>query len=61
MHNFRSVNDLYKWSSSAFYLKNIATPMVFINAVDDPIVPDALLKPIKDFAGKFNLIQFDLF
>lgn len=51
VHNFKSVKELYKWSSSAFYLDNIATPMVFINAVDDPIVPEMLLNPIKEFAS----------
>lgn len=25
--------------------------MVFINAVDDPIVPDTLLTPIRELAG----------
>ncbi|XP_033207476.1 abhydrolase domain-containing protein 2 [Belonocnema kinseyi] len=58
VHNFRSVKDLYKWSSSAFYLENIATPMVFINAVDDPIVPEALLKPIKDFAASHPSVLY---
>jgi abhydrolase domain-containing protein 2 len=51
VHNFRSRDDLYRWSSSAFYLENIATPMVFINALDDPIVPESLLSPIKELAG----------
>lgn len=27
--------------------------MVFVNAVDDPIVPESLLTPIKEFAGKY--------
>ncbi|XP_014211316.1 abhydrolase domain-containing protein 2 [Copidosoma floridanum] len=51
VHNFRSVNELYKWSSCEFYLDSIATPMVFINAIDDPIVPETLLTPIKEFAA----------
>ncbi|OXU18709.1 hypothetical protein TSAR_001963, partial [Trichomalopsis sarcophagae] len=51
VHNFRSVKELYKWSSSAYYLDNISTPMVFVNALDDPIVPESLLKPIKEFAA----------
>ncbi|KOC65565.1 Abhydrolase domain-containing protein 2 [Habropoda laboriosa] len=50
VHNFRSVKELYKWSSSLFYLENITTPMVFINALDDPIVPEILLDPIKEHA-----------
>ncbi|XP_031844382.1 abhydrolase domain-containing protein 2 isoform X1 [Nomia melanderi] len=50
VHNFRSVSEMYKWSSSIFYLENITTPMVFINALDDPIVPDKLLDPMKEHA-----------
>ncbi|XP_024935699.1 abhydrolase domain-containing protein 2 isoform X2 [Cephus cinctus] len=54
VHNFRSVKELYKWSSCEFYLENITTPMVFINALDDPIVPEQLLRPIKDFASSHS-------
>lgn len=54
VHNFRSVTEMYKWSSSIFYLENITTPMVFINALDDPIVPEMLLNPIKEHASEYN-------
>ncbi|XP_008554769.1 abhydrolase domain-containing protein 2 [Microplitis demolitor] len=54
IHNFRSVAELYKWSSSINYLKDITTPMVFINALDDPIVPEMLLVPIKQHAESYN-------
>ncbi|XP_015433618.1 PREDICTED: abhydrolase domain-containing protein 2 [Dufourea novaeangliae] len=61
VHNFRSVMEMYKWSSSIFYLENITTPMVFINALDDPIVPDKLLEPIKEHANKHpNTIYIEL-
>lgn len=50
VHNFRCVKEMYRWSSSMFYLKNITAPMVFINALDDPIVPEMLLNPIKKHA-----------
>lgn len=49
--NFQSISELYRWSSSINYLNNIKTSMIFINAKDDPIVPESLLKPIKKFAG----------
>ena len=52
VHNFPSVVDLYRWSSSINYLENIDRPMVFINAKDDPLVPEPLLNPIKEHAGK---------
>lgn len=61
VHNFRSVTEMYKWSSSVFYLDNITTPMVFINALDDPIVPDMLLDPIKEHAKKHpNTVYIEL-
>lgn len=52
IHNFASVLDLYHWSSSLNYLTHIQKPMVFINAKDDPLVPEALLEPIKAHARK---------
>lgn len=53
IHNFKTVSELYKWSSSINYLQNIQTPMIFINARDDPIVPDALLEPIKKISSDY--------
>ena len=32
------------------YLNDIQTPMIFINAKDDPIVPEELLVPIQKLA-----------
>lgn len=52
LHNFPSTADMYKWSSSINYLENIQKPIVFINAVDDPLVPEILLPPIRKFAGE---------
>lgn len=54
IHNFASVVDLYHWSSSLNYLTHIKKPMVFINAKDDPLVPEALLVPIKEHASKLE-------
>lgn len=53
VHNFKSVTELYKWSSCVNYLEEIHIPMIFINARDDPIVPDALLQPIRQFAYEY--------
>ncbi|XP_031327658.1 abhydrolase domain-containing protein 2 isoform X3 [Photinus pyralis] len=50
--NFESLTELYSWSSSINYLQNIASPMIFINARDDPIVPEPLLEPIKNFVSE---------
>ena len=56
IHNFGTITDLYQWSSCINYIQNIKTPMVFINARDDPIVHEELLEPIKEFAGTKLLI-----
>lgn len=58
IHNFASVVDLYQWSSSLNYLTSIQKPMVFINAKDDPLVPEALLEPIKKHASKFRSLEW---
>ncbi|XP_063701745.1 abhydrolase domain-containing protein 2 [Culicoides brevitarsis] len=50
VHNFPSVTDMYKWSSSINYLPNITKPMIFINSKDDPLVPEVLLEPIREYA-----------
>lgn len=52
VHNFPTTTDLYRWSSSLHYFDKIEKPMIFINAKDDPLVPEDLLPPIKSFAGK---------
>lgn len=52
VHDFNSVSEFYKWSSSVNYLDNIQVPIVFINANDDPIVPDVLLEPVRKLASK---------
>jgi abhydrolase domain-containing protein 2 len=44
------VTELYQWSSCVNYLQDIGIPMIFINARDDPIVPETLLQPIRQFA-----------
>lgn len=50
IHNFSSTAEMYKWSSCIHYLKNIDKPIIFINSLDDPLVPELLLKPIRSFA-----------
>ena len=43
---------MYKKSSCVTYWHNIKVPMVFVNALDDPIVPPALLRIVRNAAGK---------
>lgn len=52
IHNFASTNEMYKWSSCINYLSNIEKPIIFVNALDDPLVPEVLLPPIRNFAGE---------
>lgn len=52
LYNFSSTSEMYKWSSCINYLPNIEKPIIFINALDDPLVPEVLLPPIRAFAGK---------
>uniref|UniRef100_A0A2M3ZDX9 Putative alpha/beta hydrolase n=1 Tax=Anopheles braziliensis TaxID=58242 RepID=A0A2M3ZDX9_9DIPT len=54
VHQFPTVKDMYSWSSSINYLTNIKRPMVFVNARDDPLVPEMLLEPVKQFAANHN-------
>ncbi|CAH0550174.1 unnamed protein product [Brassicogethes aeneus] len=61
VHGLNSITELYQWSSSINYLGNISLPMVFINAKDDPIVPEVLLEPIKKLAQeKPNLMYLEV-
>lgn len=53
VHGFQSTSEMYKWSSCINYLPNIDKPVIFINAIDDPLVPEVLLQPIRNFAGEF--------
>lgn len=58
VHEFNSISELYKWSSSINYLENIDRPMLFINAKDDPIVPEPLLDPVKKLATEKSNIAY---
>jgi len=51
MCKFKSVEEMYRWSSSSLYLPNVRVPMIFINAQDDPIVPEQLWAPAEKFAN----------
>lgn len=58
VHGFQSVADLYSWSSCINYFKGINLPMIFINAKDDPLVPDALLQPIREFTTTHDKVLY---
>jgi len=48
---YSSLDEMYKKSSCVTYWHNIKVPMVFVNALDDPIVPPALLRIVRNAAG----------
>uniref|UniRef100_A0A1B6L2E9 AB hydrolase-1 domain-containing protein n=1 Tax=Graphocephala atropunctata TaxID=36148 RepID=A0A1B6L2E9_9HEMI len=50
VYGFASVEELYKWSSCINYLQSISHPVIFINSKDDPLIPEPLLEPIRQFA-----------
>ncbi|CAH1114503.1 unnamed protein product [Psylliodes chrysocephalus] len=54
VHEFTTISEYYKWSSSKQYFEKITVPMIFINATDDPIVPEPLLDPVKKLASEKN-------
>ena len=49
-----TVEDLYRRSSCVNYFDGISVPMVFINAVDDPVVPPQCTNIIKEATSESN-------
>lgn len=40
---FDSVEEMYQWSSCVPFLEKIPSlPIVFVNAIDDPLIPEDL-------------------
>lgn len=54
VENDKSVDEFYHRNSSVNYFSGIKVPMVFLNSLDDPIVPAPLLEIIKDATAKHN-------
>ena len=55
---YASLDEMYKKSSCVSYWDNIKVPMVFVNAVDDPIVPPSLLRIVRTAAGEVHSLFF---
>jgi len=60
IHGYDGINEMYRQNSCSMYMENISVPMVFINAQDDPIIPESLLAWPKSFAGKIKFHFFQL-
>jgi abhydrolase domain-containing protein 2 len=52
---YESLEEMYTKMSCIHYWHGIDKPMVFINAIDDPIVPPQLLERVKDATSTFVL------
>lgn len=59
VHNFNSVSEMYEWSSSVNYISRIKHSMIYINAKDDPIVPDELLTSIREHSSELPFLSLD--
>lgn len=55
---YQSLAEFYKWSSSCNYVKTIGVPMIYINALDDPLVPEELLVPMREFACQKDKVAY---
>jgi len=49
---FTSLQEYYGWASSARYMRNIDIPIIFLNSLDDPVVPPELQDIPLDFVHK---------
>ena len=45
------------WSSRNYWEK-IEVPMVYINALDDPLIPPKMLEPVRQLAGNARRLKF---
>lgn len=57
---FDTVDEMYKQSSCSLYMDNITMPLVFINAQDDPIVPEPLLSIPQQYVASRDKSAFIL-
>ena len=53
MENVDNLEEFYKKSSSVTYFGGIKVPMIFINSLDDPIIPMPLINVVRDAVSKF--------
>jgi len=60
VHGFHSVHDYYAWCSCLSQLDQLEVPMVFLNAVDDPLIPERLCTGVRQLAGSNPDVAFVL-
>ena len=49
---YPSLEEFYRKSSCISFWDNISVPMIFVNALDDPLVPPALLQHVRRSASE---------
>jgi len=60
IHGYETINEMYRHNSCSMHMENITVPMVFINAHDDPIIPESLLAWPKNYAERRDKAVFIL-
>ncbi|MFQ5660849.1 MAG: hydrolase [Gammaproteobacteria bacterium] len=55
LHGFRNVDDYYNRCSSRQFLKNIHTPVLIINAMDDPFMTPAVIPKPDELSEQVRL------
>uniref|UniRef100_A0A1I7ZN09 AB hydrolase-1 domain-containing protein n=1 Tax=Steinernema glaseri TaxID=37863 RepID=A0A1I7ZN09_9BILA len=60
IHGFPSLEEFYRWCSSLPLIPSLKIPMVFMNALDDPIVPEKLWQPVKEICAENTNLAFIL-
>lgn len=59
LHGFRDAHDYYERSSSLPYLKDIRLHTLLFNAIDDPMLPPAVLAEVRKIAADNPAIEVD--
>jgi predicted alpha/beta-fold hydrolase len=59
LHGFRDAQDYYERSSSLPYLKDIKLHTLLFNAVDDPMLPPAVLDEVREIAATNPALEVD--
>ncbi|PAV60675.1 hypothetical protein WR25_14433 [Diploscapter pachys] len=60
VHGFDSVESFYEWVDCLPHIPKLQIPMIFLNAEDDPLVPQSLWQPVKEMASNHELLCFIL-
>jgi len=60
VHGFPSADDFYRWCSCLPLIPKLRVPMLFLNSLDDPIVPPKLWEPVRKLAEQLPDIAFVL-